>query len=260
MVNFLYTWIIFFSCLVNWSAVGLDGSSQPSGGKPTFKIMSYNIRNGVGLDKITDYNRIASVIRRIDADVVALQELDSATARSKGVVVLNELAERTKLFATYSASIDFQGGKYGVGMLTREKPVSWKKLALPGREEKRSLLIVELKAYVICCTHFSLTAEDRLSSIELMEEATKGYSKPVFLAGDLNAEPGSEALIRLCTNWSLLSNPKELSFPADLPKRCIDYILVRNDQQKRVRLLETSVEKEPVASDHRPVWVQFSLQ
>lgn len=226
----------------------------------SIKILSYNIRNGVGMDRTTDYNRIADLLRRVNADVVALQELDSVTIRSKRRNVLAELAERTHLFATYSASIDFQEGKYGIGILSKEPPLSFRKIALPGREEKRSLLLVELKEFVICCTHFSSTAEDRLASVALIEMATKGYSKPVFLAGDLNTEPGSETLNELNNTWQLLSNPQIFTFPADQPDRCIDYILVRKEQQNRIKLIEAKVEEESVASDHRPLWVQLSLQ
>ena len=46
--------------------------------------MSYNIRNGIGIDNIQDIGRIARVILREAPDLVALQELDSATLRVDG--------------------------------------------------------------------------------------------------------------------------------------------------------------------------------
>lgn len=260
-MNYFHTArLLTLALMVNWCATGIGPRPNSSVPISPITLLSYNIRNGVGMDRTTDYNRIADVIRRVNADVVAIQELDSATTRSKRVVVLNELAERTNLIATYSGSIDFQGGKYGIGILSKEHPISYRKMALPGREEKRSLLVVEFKDYVVCCTHFSLTAEDRLQSIDLIEEATRNYNKPLFLAGDLNAEPGSEALSRFSKNWTMLSNPQELTFPADQPDRCIDYILVRRDSHYRINLLETKVEAESVASDHRPLWVKLTIQ
>ena len=42
-----------------------------------------------------------------------------------------------------------------------EKPLSQKGYKLPGKEEIRSLLIVELENFVLCCTHLSLTESDR---------------------------------------------------------------------------------------------------
>jgi len=53
--------------------------------------LTYNVRNCKGLDNNTDYKRVADIISRVDADVVALQELDSATERSNKVVVWKNL-------------------------------------------------------------------------------------------------------------------------------------------------------------------------
>ena len=48
------------------------------------KVLSYNIRNGKGMDERADYQRTARAIRKYGADVVAVQEVDSATQRSNG--------------------------------------------------------------------------------------------------------------------------------------------------------------------------------
>ena len=56
------------------------------------KIISYNIRHGEGLDGKTDYVRIARMFREQQADVVALQEVDSVTGRSHKKDVLREVA------------------------------------------------------------------------------------------------------------------------------------------------------------------------
>ncbi len=260
MANSINALILTIGTLLSLGAAWSGPADQSGGTSLTFKILSYNVRNGVGLDKVTDYDRVANVIKRIEADAIAIQELDSATSRSKGVVVLTQLAAKTGMHPTYSASIDYQGGKYGVGMLTKEKPVSWKKIQLPGREERRSLLLVELKEYVVCCTHFSLTGEDRLASVDLINEATKAYAKPVLLAGDLNAEPGTAVTKKLEEHWTMLSNPREMTFPANDPDRCIDYILIRKKANYRIASLESKVEAEAVASDHRPLWVKITLQ
>lgn len=221
----------------------------------TIKILSYNVRNCKGLDNITDYTRVAGIISRIDADFVAVQELDSATERSNQVVVLNELAAKTKMYATYRASISYQGGKYGIGMLTKEKPLSSEALPLPGKEEKRSVLIVEMDKYVICCTHFSLTQADRIASVDIITNAAKKYSKPVFLAGDLNSVTGSTEMKNLVKDWLILNNPAQPTIPANSPKSCIDFVLVKKDSKYKVEILKSVVENEPVASDHLPVWV-----
>ena len=56
------------------------------------RLMTYNVRNAIGVDGVMDYQRIASVIMHADPDVVALQELDSMTRRSRGRDLLASLA------------------------------------------------------------------------------------------------------------------------------------------------------------------------
>jgi len=224
--------------------------------KNTVKILSYNVRNCKGLDNVIDYSRVATIISRINADFVAIQELDSVTERNNKVDALNELAKRTQMFPSYRASISYQGGKYGIGILTREKPIRTESCSLPGKEEKRSLLIVEMKDYVICCTHLSLTREDRISSVEIITQMTAKYSKPVFLAGDMNAEPNSVEINNLSKNWTILSNPAQFTIPADRPDKCIDFIMLKNNDKIQVKVVNGKVENEPVASDHLPVWTE----
>ncbi|WP_418893889.1 endonuclease/exonuclease/phosphatase family protein [Limibacterium fermenti] len=225
------------------------------------KILSYNVRNTRGMDDVVDYNRVAAVIKRIDADCVALQELDSATIRSKGLIVLDELAKRTGLYASYNKSIDYQGGGYGIGVLTKEQPLRKESVTLPGREEQRSLLIVEMKDYVICCTHWSLKQPDRLASVGIIRKAVEKFtSKPVFLAGDLNAVPQSEEIAALSADWCAVNDTAAYTSPAHNPRRCIDYILVKNDPHVRIQVVGTKVENEPVASDHLPVWTKLSIK
>lgn len=222
----------------------------------TIKILSYNVRNCKGLDNITDYKRVSDIISRIDADFVAIQELDSATVRSNQVVVLNELAAQTQMHATYRASINHQGGKYGIGMLTKEKPLSTEAVPLLGKEEKRSVLILEMDKYVICCTHFSLTQADRIASVDIVTNAVKKYSKPVFLAGDLNTETGSTEMKNMVKDWLILNNPSQPTIPANSPKECIDFVLMKKSSAYQVKIMKSVVENEPVASDHLPVWVK----
>jgi endonuclease/exonuclease/phosphatase family metal-dependent hydrolase len=88
------------------------------------KLMSYNIRNGIGIDNIQDIGRIARVILREAPDLVALQELDSATLRVDGRYIPGELGRMTGMHATFGRAIGFAGGSYGIGLLSRTEPTS----------------------------------------------------------------------------------------------------------------------------------------
>lgn len=224
------------------------------------RLMSYNVRNCRGMDNRIDYQRVADVINRVSPDVVAVQELDSASERSQGVFVLKELAERTRMHFCYGPSIDFQGGKYGIGLLSKEKPVGYRTLPLPGREESRLLLIVEFEKFVMCCTHLSLTKEDRLLSVPLILKATEGTNKPLFLAGDMNSVYDSPEQIALRKKFIPLNDPQVNTIPVIQPKRCIDFIYGCENGFVYPVLQRQVLTDEQTASDHLPVFVDVQIK
>ena len=212
-------------------------------------VMTYNVRHCAGMDLVVDYDRTAKVIRQQQPDVVALQELDSMTGRSGHCYQLGELARRTGYESVFGPAIDYDGGKYGVGILVNETPLSTKCIPLPG-EEDRVLLVVELKDYVMACTHLDLEEEARLASLPLIVEEARRWQKPFVLAGDWNDSPDSALLQKLMQSFILLSLPAP-SYPADDPQECLDYIAVYRGRPANG--LESLVIEEPEASDHRPV-------
>lgn len=259
MKPFYYS-MLFVLLLFAISCSG-SGSSKNSVEPFTVRIGSYNIHNAVGMDNKLDFDRIAQVINDMDVDAIAIQELDSATVRSNGLVVLDELAKRTQMVGTFNASIEYSGGKYGNGILTKKKPLSKKAVALPGREEERSLLIVEMEEYVLCCTHLSLNEADRQASAQLIELRTEKYkNKPVFLAGDLNALPSSDEIQFISRHWNILTDSTQATFPADAPTDVIDYIFLKNNSELTHTVKNREVVNEPVASDHLPLWVEVSFE
>ena len=171
----------------------------------TLRIMSYNIRNGRGMDDAANYQRTADVINKACPDLVAVQEIDSVTGRSGGKDVLRELAGLTFMHYVYAPAIDYDGGKYGIGMLSKEKPLGYRYLPLPGREEARALLVVEFERYIYCCTHLSLTEEDRMLSLPIIKQVAASANKPFFIAGDMNAHPDSEFIQQLQKDFVILT-------------------------------------------------------
>lgn len=226
----------------------------------TKRIMSYNIRNAAGLDNKTDYNRIADIIDKISPDIITLQELDSVTIRSKGVDVLKEIADITRMHYVYAPAISFQGGKYGIGLLSKIKPQASSFIPLPGSEESRVLLMAEFEDFIIFVSHLSLTDEDRLKSISIINQQAQLYKKPVVLTGDLNATPDSEDIKLLSQSWKLLNNPKVPTFPADKPSVTIDYIAGYTANGETYSVYQNHVLNEPIASDHRPLFADIRFK
>ena len=219
------------------------------------RIMCYNVRHCAGMDWVVDYDRTAKVILRQMPDIVALQELDSMTGRSGQKYQLVELANRTNYYPVFGKAIDFDGGGYGVGILTKEKPLSTKRIPLPG-EEPRMLLVVELKDYVIACTHLDLEESERLASTPTIIEEAQRWDKPLILAGDWNDYPDSKVLMEL-KKYFTINSGNDYTFPADEPNECIDYVATFNNCPAKT--LESVVIDEPEASDHRPLMVNLSL-
>lgn len=238
------TLLLLFTLLL-----ALSAQSQNS-----LRLMTYNIKNANGMDDVCDFQRIADVINHIHPEVVALQELDSMTHRSGQKYVLGEIAGRTQMHAYFAPAIDYDGGKYGIGLLTKEIPVSLKTMTLPGREEARALIMAEFDNYIYCCTHLSLTEEDRMASLELIKD---------FAAAHKNLFPGRRPECRtririhkyLQQDFQILSDVNQHTFPAPAPTETIDYITALKQNMKGFTVTSAQVVNEPVASDHRPLVV-----
>jgi endonuclease/exonuclease/phosphatase family metal-dependent hydrolase len=219
------------------------------------RVMSYNVRNGHGVDGIKDIKRCADVINDARPDVVAVQELDSMTRRNKKYV-LGELAKLTGMNDYYHRTISYKGGAYGIGILTREKALSVDFYPLPCRREPRGLLVVELKKYYLLCTHLSLNAQDRLTSVRIIRDIVSKLDKPVFIAGDMNATPNSAPVKAFKEYAQVLNDVNKFTIPSNNPRKCIDYILGTNGQFK---VKKSYVYNGVIASDHLPLYVDVKI-
>lgn len=223
---------------------------------PPLRLMSYNVRTGRGMDNRLDYDRTAEVIRSQKVDVVALQEVDSATQRSNGRYTAGELATRLHMHATFAPAIDHDGGKYGLGLLSKEQPLRTAQIGLPGASEARTALLAEFSDYYIVATHWSYEAEEeRLESLRRIAALVDTLrDKPIFVLGDLNAAPSTPAMQQMFRLGTVLSDTTAATYPADRPTEVIDYIFGWNNGFS-YRLIAQTVVVAPEASDHRPLVV-----
>lgn len=230
------------------------------------KIMTYNIKNAHGMDNVMDLQRVANTISKAHPHVVAIEEVDSMTERSNKQYVLGELAKRTRMQPYFFPAIDYDGGKYGIGLLTRKQPLSIKQVSLPGREEARTMFVADFADFTFIGTHLSLTPEDRMASLKIINEIADTCSKPLFIAGDFNDTPRSELLEGLNKKFTTLNNVKTNTFPADHPSETIDYIMALRNHPlnadttaNHYTLLYAKVIDDSVSSDHRPVVARVRL-
>lgn len=225
--------------------------------------MTYNIRHGAGMDDVIDLDRQASVISAAMPDVVGLQEVDSCVKRSSYKPQAALLGSKTGMYATFGGAIPLTGGKYGVAILSKERPLSYRNIPLPGTE-KRTLLVCEFEDYVFATTHLDLDEECRLSSLPIILEEASSWDKPFFICGDWNDQPSSTLITRMKRNFRFLNfitdNKANYTFPADNPNRIIDYIACYPRVNAINSRKSAQVIGEAEASDHRPVLVEVTLK
>ncbi|MFG0262338.1 MAG: endonuclease/exonuclease/phosphatase family protein, partial [Novipirellula sp. JB048] len=92
-------------------------ASPPPAAETNFRVLSYNIRHGRGMDNVVDLNRTAAVIEKLQPDFVGLQEVDQRVARSGDINEPAELAKQLGMHAAFGSFMDLQGGRYGLAVL-----------------------------------------------------------------------------------------------------------------------------------------------
>jgi endonuclease/exonuclease/phosphatase family metal-dependent hydrolase len=230
----------------------------------TVRVLTYNIHHGEGMDGEFDLPRLARIIESTEADLVALQEVDQGTARSSGVNELTELGRLTHLHTAFGKAMEFQGGGYGVGVLSRWPllRVDVHPLPGPGDREPRTSLTVAVRLnkngplVQFTSTHLDSGRDfgNRISQAnELNHQLVHEDRTPAILAGDMNSGTDTEVMQILGGSWSNVSpaDPPPL-IPTGRPGR-VDHVLVRPFTGWKV--IEATVVDAPIASDHRPVLV-----
>ena len=107
--------------------------NHAEGSPPRLRVLAYNIHHAEGTDNVTDYERLAKVIRDLHPDIVALQEVDRRTGRSQGIDQAAKLANLTDLAHSFGAAMPYDGGDYGLAILSRYPIQSSKTRVLPYR-------------------------------------------------------------------------------------------------------------------------------
>ena len=240
-----------------------QGPALPS---QKFTIMSFNVCHCSGMDGKIDLERTAAAIRAEKPRFAGLSEMDCCTTRSGGVNQPKALAKLTDMHATFGPAIDFGGGKYGVALLSRDKPISSRQVPLPGKE-KRTLLLVEFLDCIVGVTHLSVSADsERRESVDLIRNAlAEQTEKPVFIMGDWNSSPESEVLTEMRKFVTVVSDETRGTFhgrpsagPENELQYCIDYIAIDSAHAPQWKVVSRRTIPDEMTSDHKPIVVTIS--
>src|SRR5690606_16137530 len=95
------------------------------------RVVSYNIHHGLGMDDSVNLERTARVLRTLQADIAGLQEVDSSVQRSGGVDQAAVLGEMLGMDHAFGAFMPYEGGRYGMAILSKFPIVRSESVRLP---------------------------------------------------------------------------------------------------------------------------------
>ena len=235
------------------------------------RVLCYNIHHAnppseqKGFIKL---DAIAKVIKDSKADIVALQELDSATARSGNVYQLRQLAQKLNMHYYFGKAIPHDGGSYGVGILSKYPLSEANTYPLPKLEnvksEDRVLALVKVhlsknKTILLGSTHLDVNREEnRVMQVEKILQLTAG-KEPVIIAGDFNARPEANSIQKMQTVFKSAGVKNLPTIPNINPDRKIDFIFYAKPDDFILKnegvMTEASYE-----SDHLPLWAELEIK
>jgi endonuclease/exonuclease/phosphatase family metal-dependent hydrolase len=250
-INTMKKYLLILFCLFIYS--GLQAQ--------TLKVMSYNIHVGQDVTNKDQLQQMADFIRSSKADLVGLQEVDSVCNRSGKIDQAKFLAEKTGMYYAYTSHFPFDGGSYGIAILSRY-PLSDVKdhriiLTSDGKSAAatRALLSVSVlsgkKKLTFATVHMDYRdSNSRLAQSEELVKLFSGRAEPVILTGDFNSNPDTKEVANLKKIFTDTGSDSAISFPAIKPVKKIDYVLV--SKQNLAKAIKQVV--YPVLySDHLPV-------
>ncbi|HWK44315.1 MAG TPA: endonuclease/exonuclease/phosphatase family protein [Stellaceae bacterium] len=221
-------------------------------------IASYNIHSCIGRDGVMAPQRIVAVIRELDADVVALQEVE-AQHRQGALDQWVFLARELGYFCTPGISLRTQRRNYGNALLSRwpAEMVRLHDLSVD-RREPRGAIDIDFRVEVgrslrVISTHLGLRRAERRLQIAAIRKilAAKSDDDAALLLGDLNEwRPGSANLRALRPLFH--PSPAPPTFPANRPLFALDRILAAGT----VRVRDIAAHRSDlarIASDHLPI-------
>lgn len=228
---------------------------------PTLVIASYNIHRAVGIDGMRNPTRIAAVIDQIDADLIALQEVEWGLPAHEAW--LETFAARRGYELLIDANIEDHRGRFGNVLLSRHPVSHVDRIDLSvGRFEPRGAIAARIELFglphLVVATHLGLRVrERRRQTARIARYVNACEPLPSILLGDLNEWQWRSRSIRaIAALYEKAPSPR--SFPSWRPVFALDRILFRQiGEHPIVRTHAGALSK--AASDHLPVVARLHL-
>ena len=231
--------------------------------KHPLRVLSYNVRHCAGNHDGLNLPRTASVIAAQDADVVALQEVDSVfSSRSDYKYQVKELAEATGMYGIFCSALT----GYGIGILSKELPLSVKAVSLTSDGEPRRMLMAEFENYVFASLHVGLSANARRGSGPIIKAAAESWvptGKPLIIAGDFNDDgtddemQGARGVLTKYLQENGFTYHSDMTTPTWSDGIYIIDHIISYDPIGGVEKVSYEVVDDKVTSDHMPILGDF---
>jgi endonuclease/exonuclease/phosphatase family metal-dependent hydrolase len=252
------------------------------------RLITFNIAHGRGLAPIQgltssrklrlNLRRIANLVSSLEADVVALQEVDECSVWSGSFDHLDYLRMHAGFphaaFGINNRRAGLVNLCYGNAILSRF-PIEETETIVFGRRRvgEKGFLFAEINVggrlvpIVNLHLHFS-SRKKRLEQLDMLvtwlrtkeRERGAGWAVPPVVCGDFNTpSTGDDAtaalLSHLCDYGDYSLHPHlSATFPSPMPRRALDFVFVPPGCRS-----VTSEVVRSFLSDHRPVMVEFSV-
>ncbi len=226
-------------------------------------VATYNIHSCVGTDGRHDSERVAEVIRGLEADIVALQEVESPRDPHEDPEQLFWLA-RAAGFSWGVAGPTLHRGRhpFGNAVLSRWPVDTIRRidLSVRGREPRGALdldVACDGTLVRVMATHFGLRSVERGEQWRRLLACWDDATTPAVLLGDFNHWWWRDRLLT-AVEARFGRTPALRTFPARRPVLALDRVWLR----PRSALVSLAVVATPlarVASDHLPLRAEIAL-
>ena len=170
--------------------------TEPSKEPITLNIGTYNIRCGISVNFKTE--ELGADIKDKKLDIVGIQQIDQFTDRAMQTDMIKELSDSSGLpYYAFFKAMDYRGGEYGIGVLSRYPITKATKTELySGTEEPRVLghAVIDVNGVVInfFVTHLSFESKElRGKQFATIAERVAELDN-FILVGDFNTTDFSE--------------------------------------------------------------------